>query len=228
MSRRIAILPVIAAGLAVTTPAQAATLAGDQACYQEREPVNVVGTGFTPNGSVNFSRDNQAFGTLAADAAGTVRGAGSAPLISPSRQRNFTLEARDATNPAVFATIAPLATRFSVDVVPEGGKPSRKRRITARGFTEGKTLYVHVRRRGKGRNLKLGKLKQPCGTKKVRRRIFRRGAKNGVYTVQFDTRRKYTRTAFPKASYRVTIFSTFRRSLASAAFGQGERWVPIR
>jgi len=219
---------MIAAGLALTAPAQAATLVGDQACYHEREPVNVVGTGFTPNGAVNFSRDNQSFGTLAADATGTIRGAGFAPLISPSRQRNFTLEARDAANPAVFATIAPLATRFGVAVVPEGGKPSRRRRISARGFTEGKTLYVHVRRKGKGRNLKLGKLKQPCGTKKVRRRLFRRGAKPGVYRVQFDTRRKYTRRAFPRKAYRVTIFPTFRPSVASAAFTTGERWVRVR
>ena len=228
MSRRFAVLPVIATALAAAASAQAATLAGDKACYQESEPVNVVGTGFTPNGSVNFSRDNQAFGTITAGPTGTVTGAGSAPRISPARERRFTLEARDAANPAIFATITPLATVFSVTVKPQSGNPARKRRIRARGFTRGKSLYVHVRRGGKGRNIKLGRLKSPCGTKRVSKRIFRRKAKTGTYSVQFDTRRKYTRKAFPKVTFRVTIFRVFRPSLASSAFATSERWARVR
>ena len=228
MSRRIAVLPVIAATFAAATPAQAATLVGDQACYRETEAVKFVGTGFTPNGTVNFSRDNQAFGTLTANAAGTIRGDGFAPRISPARERRFTLEARDAANPALVAAINPLASVFDVTVTPEDGKPNRKRRITARGFTEGKTLYVHIRRGGKGKNIKLGRLKRPCGTKKLRKRLFRRSAKTGVYTVQFDARRRYSSKAFPKATYRVTLFPTFGRSVASAVFATGERWVRVR
>lgn len=228
MSRRFAVLPVIATALAAAASAQAATLAGDKACYQESEPVNVVGTGFTPNGVVNFSRDNQAIGPLTADPTGTVRGGGPAPRITPSRERKFVLEARDAANPSIFATINPLATVFDVTVKPQGGNPARKRRISARGFTEGKSLYVHVRRGGKGKNIKLGKLKRPCGTKKLRKRIFKRKAKTGIYTVQFDTRRKYTNKAFPKVTFRVTIFPVSRASLASAAFATGERWVRVR
>ena len=230
MSRRAHTFAIAAVSLTLAAPAQAATLVGDQSCYQENEPVNVTGTGFTPNGVVNFSRDNQSFGTLQADAAGNITGAGAAPRITPALQRAFVLEARDATNPAIAASINPLATRFGVTVSPKGGNPARKRRIKARGFTEGKTLYVHVRRGGKGKNIKLGRLKKPCGTKSVKKRIFKRGAKKGLYTVQFDTRRRYSSKAFPKVTYRVTIFTTFRPSLASGpAFGElGERWVQVR
>ena len=230
VSPRAALLPLAVAAFAAATPAQAATLTGDQACYQENEQVNVVGTGFTPGGSVNFSRDNQAVGPLRADATGTVRGFAFAPRISPALTRRFTLEGRDATNPAIAAAITPLVTRFGVSVKPTGGNPARPRRIKARGFTDGRTLYAHVRRGGRGRNIKLGRLKKPCGTKSVRKRIFRRGTRPGLYRVQFDARRRYSRRAAPRVIYRVTIFRTFANSLASgSAFGvQGERWVLSR
>ena len=230
MTRRIVAASIFATALAAAAPAHAATLIGDQTCYQENEPVNVTGGGFTPNGTVNFSRDNHSFGTLTADAAGNIRGAGAAPRITPMKERRFVLEARDATNPSIAATINPLATLFGVTVRPRSGNPARSRRISARGFTEGTTLYVHVRRRGRGRNIRLGTLKKPCGTKSVRKRIFRRGAPTGTYTVQFDTRRRYRRSASPKVTYRVTIFRTFRASMASrSAFGAlNERWVQVR
>ena len=228
MNRRIASLPVIATAFALAAPAQAATLVGDKACYQEGEPVKMIGTGFTPNGAVNFSRDNQAFGAVMAGPTGAVNVTGAAPRISPARERTFVLEARDAANPAIVARINPLATVFDVSVKPLRGNPARKRRISARGFTAGKTLYVHVRRRGKGRNIRLGKLKQPCGTKKLRKRIFKPKAKTGTYKVQFDTRRKYTSKAFPKVTFNVTIFRIFRPSVASAAFATSERWVRVR
>jgi hypothetical protein len=228
VTRRIALLSVTATAFAAAAPAQAATLVGDQACYQEGEPVKVVGTGFTPNGRVDFSRDNLAASSLIADATGRVQGQIGAPSISPRRERRFSLVATDASNPANVGSITPLATVFDVTVAPLGGNPARRRRITVRGFTEGKTLYVHIRRRGRGRNVRLGRLKRPCGTKRVRKRLFRRGAKTGTYRVQFDTRRRYSSKAFPKATYRVTIFPTFGASDASAAFATGERWVRVR
>lgn len=230
VSPRVVLLPLAVAAFAAGGPAHAATLVGDQGCYQENERVNVVGTGFTPNGSVNFSRDNQAVGALQADGSGTVRGFAFAPRISPALTRRFTLEGRDATNPAIAAAIFPFVTRFGVSVRPTGGNPARVRRIKARGFTDGRTLYAHVRRRGRGRNVRLGRLKKPCGTKSVRKRIFRRGTKPGVYRVQFDARRRYSRRAAPRVIYRVRVFRTFRNSLASgAAFGlQGERWTLSR
>jgi len=228
VTRRIALLSVTATAFAAAAPAQAATLVGDQACYQEGEPVKVVGTGFTPNGRVDFSRDNLAASSLVADATGRVQGQIGAPSISPRRERRFSLVATDAANPANVASLTPLATVFNVTVRPLGGNPARRRRISARGFTEGRTLYVHIRRRGTGRNIRLGRLGRPCGTKRVRKRLFRRGAKTGVYRVQFDTRRRYSRRAFPKVTYRVQIFPVFRSSVASAAFATSERWTRVR
>lgn len=229
MTARTVLLAGFTAALVTAAPAQAATLTTDKACYQERETVRVVGTGFTPGAPVDMSRDNLAFGTLVADATGTIRGGAPAPLISPARQRSFAFAGTDRTNPAITATVARLATIFDVDVVPLRGSPARTRRITARGFTTGRTLYVHVRRKGRGRNIRLGRLKGACGTKKVRKRIFSRRARSGTYTVQFDTRRRYSRRTFPRIVYAVTIFRVFRpRRSAAAAFATGERWVRVR
>lgn len=226
MSLRAATAVAVLGALAATAPAQAATLVGDRACYREGELVRVTGTGYTPNGVVNFSRDNLSFGTVPADAAGNVAAKGPAPQIGSTKQRNFVLEARDATNPGIFATVNPLVTRLEVTVNPRGGNPARKRRIRARGFTRGRTLYVHVGRfsGGKRKNIRLGRLKKPCGTKSVKKRIFRRTAKPGTYRVQFDTRRRYSSRTLPKVTYRVEIFRTFRRSLSSSS-AVGERWV---
>ena len=60
--------------------------------------------------------------------------------------------------------------------------------------------------------------------------IFRRNAKPGSYRVQFDTRRRYSSKTFPKVTYRVEIFRTFRRSLASSSVfgGLAERWALVR
>ena len=113
MSRRAATAAAALAALAVAAPAQAATLVGDQACYQENEPVKVTGSGYTPNGVVNFSRDNLAFGTLTADPAGNIAGTGAAPRIGSTKQRRFLLEARDATNPAIVAHHQPASSPAS-------------------------------------------------------------------------------------------------------------------
>ena len=145
----------------------------------------------------------------------------------PLTQRAFSLEARDATNPANVATITPLATRFRVRVVPVGGNPARRRRIRARGFTEGRTLYMHVR---KGRR----KIRTPGWDGSSGPAAPRSSAasgssgaatKPGVYRVQFDARRRYSRRAFPREVYRVTIFPTFGVSVAGPAFTSGHRWV---
>jgi len=215
------------AAMAAAAPAQAATLFGDQACYQELETMTVTATGFTPNGVVNFSQDNLAFGTPTADAAGNLRAVGPAPRLGATTQRRSLLEARDATNPSIFASINPLVTKFSIRVNPQGGRPSRVRRIRARGFTEGRTLYAHVRRNGRGKNFRLGRLKGPCGVKSVRKRLFRARAKIGVYRVQFDTRRRYSTRVSQRKVFAVTIRRVFKSGGAStSAFA--ERWTPVR
>lgn len=227
MTRRaIAPIALAVAAMAAAAPAQAATLVGDKACYQELERMTVTATGFTPNGVVNFSQDNLAFGTPTADSQGNLRAVGPAPRLGATTQRRSLLEARDATNPSIFASINPLVTKFSLRVSPQGGRPSRVRRIRARGFTEGRTLYAHVRRNGRGKNFRLGRLKRPCGVKSVRKRLFRARAKIGVYRVQFDTRRRYSASVAQRKVFEVTIRRVFKSGASTSAFA--ERWTPVR
>lgn len=217
MKPRTASLALFALGLLAAGPAQAATLATDRGCYAESEKLVVSGTGFTPNAPVSLSLDGAQVLTPTADAAGSIGAEGPAPVIDPSRQRRFSLVATDTTNPALTATVRPLATALDVKVSPSSGRTTRVRKISARGFTTGKTLYLHVRRKGYKRNIRLGKLKSPCGTLSVRKRIFTRKAPAGLYKLQFDASRKYSATTVPRVTFTTIVFRTIvRRSTARA------------
>ncbi len=52
-----------------------------------------------------------------------------------------------------------------------------------------------VKRRGGGpvraRTVRIGRVRGPCWTANVRKRLFRRGTAAGRYRVQFDTFRRY-------------------------------------
>jgi hypothetical protein len=216
---RTALLALFALGLFATGSAQAATLTTDRACYAETEKLEVRGTGFTPGAPVTLSLDGAQVLAPTADATGAIGVTGPAPVIDPSRQRRFTLLATDTTNPALTASVSPLATVLDVTVSPTGGRKTRVRKIVARGFTTGKTLYLHVRRRRYKRNIRLGSLKAPCGTKTVRRRVFTRGAPTGVYKLQFDAKRRYSASTLPRVTFTTIVYRTFvRRSSARAAY----------
>ena len=225
-----------AACLAGATPAGAAVVFGNKPCYQEREPVVFSAFGYSPGGLVDIRRDGLYVGALTAAANGVVIGTLPAPVVDPARVRPFSLVATDRTNPGITAQISPLASLFEVKVRPASGRPDRRRRITARGFTSGTNLYVHIRRRGRGRNVSLGALGQPCGTKSVRKRIFRRGTRRGTYRVQFDTSRSYSATRVPRVVFRVTIIPRVRSSSSRAAMlnpfarppALEERWLRLR
>ena len=182
MKPRTVSLGLLAVGLLAAAPAQAATLTTDrQAVTRRTETVTLTGAGFTPNGAVRLTLDGAQV-ARSRRPRGLDRRRGPAPVIDPSRQRRFSLVATDVTNPALTATATPFATVLDVDVTPDGGSKTRVRKITARGFTRGKTLYLHIRHRRYKRNIRLGALKAPCGTKIVRKRLFSRRAPAGVYT----------------------------------------------
>ena len=217
---------VPAALLLTAAPAGAATLNVDKPCYQEREPVSLSGGPFTPNGLVRVSRDGFVFPTpLLADGAGMVSGRLTAPVIDPADERRFTLVAADGANPALTATATPLASKLSVTVRPGGGRPAVRRRIRARGFTEGGSLYAHIVRGSARRNVRIGALSGSCGRLETRRRIFRKKTKNGTYRVQFDTHRRFMRTTIPRVTFRVRIFTVFRPRTSAAS--ASERWIPL-
>jgi hypothetical protein len=214
-----------AAALILAAPAGAATLTTDKPCYAERTQVTLTGTGYTPGSSVGVLRDNVFQGNLTSTPAGAIGGLLAAPTIAPARERTFNLTAVDGANQANQGSVTPLVTLLDVVVRPSGGHPARRRRITARGFPRGKNLWAHVVRKGRNRNVKIGRLKGACGKLKKRKRIFSRNAKAGTYKVQFDVKKRYRRSTKPRVSFRVSVFRTLRSTSAGAA--SGERWVRI-
>ena len=177
MRRRIAGIAATAAAVALAAPAaaQAATLsvAGNRACYRAGDSLILSGSGYTPGGQVNITLQGRELGTLTADAAGNV----SSPLnignLNGVSKR--TLVASDATNPAVTATTSFLGSALVVGVKPRNGTAGRKLRVSATGFTTGKRLYAHIVRRHYRRNVFIGKLKGPCHTLKLRKRVLGAG-----------------------------------------------------
>jgi hypothetical protein len=205
--RRRAAIAALAAGLTLVAAAsaQAATLtvAGTKSCYRLGDALVVNGTGFTPNGPVSFTLDNRDLGTLAADAAGNI----TAPLQVGTLRgiRARTLIATDATNPANVAQAQFLGSALTVSVRPRNGVAGRLLRLKASGFTTGRRLYAHVLRKGYRRNVFIGRLKGPCRKLSARRRVLPSGLAAGVYTVQFDTKRKYAKKTKVRVRFSVTV-----------------------
>jgi hypothetical protein len=192
---------VVIAAVALAAPAlaSAATLTVDpvRACYLEQDRVFVLAEGYTPNGMVDFTREGNLVESVRTDAVGTFQGNLRLPGLIMG-QRPLTYVATDQADPARTAQVTLLTTAVDVRVTPRNGPPNRLLRIRARGFRGGSTLWAHVRRvkrRGGGpvrtRTVRIGRLRGPCWTANVRKRLFRRGTAAGRYRVQFDTFRRY-------------------------------------
>ncbi|MDQ4048859.1 MAG: hypothetical protein M3131_05685 [Actinomycetota bacterium] len=231
MKLRLTSLTAVAVAL-TASPAHGAVLNANKQCYREgarldptKTDVVAFGGGpFTPGGSVRVTRDGLPLaGLLPVNAAGFVSGLTTPPIIDPALQRTFTLVATDVANPALTGSVTRLVTQLAVNVRPSGGPPSTRRRISARGFTGASTLYAHIRRGRRTRTVRIARISGPCGTARARKRVFGRGAANGVYRVQFDSSRRYSAATFPAVNFRVRIRTIFRRRSASAS--ASERWV---
>ena len=116
-----------------------------------------------------------------------------------------TVTATDAVNPANVGTAQFLGSALAVKVRPKHGNAGARLRIQASGFTTGKRLYAHALRKGYRRNIFIGRLKGKCHTLKARRVVLPASAPFGVYTVQFDTRRRYARKTKVWVKFRVTV-----------------------
>lgn len=224
MKLRTAVLPsLVAVALAAPATAPAATLSVDKDCYGPGEEVAFTGVGFTPNGPVALSVGGQQLGV------GTVNGVGEfevslgAPVIRGKRRTDL-FTATDQTDLSLTANVPVRLTSLNVKVTPANGNPGKAKRVVARGFTEGKVLWAHIRRGKSRRNVKVGKLKGACKTLDVKRKLFSADAKDGLYDVQFDTKRRYSKKTVPQVSFQVVVFHTFKPASASSV---GERWTQI-
>jgi hypothetical protein len=213
--------------LAVPAAAGAATVGARpvKSCYRAGESVFFGGVGFTPNGAVSVTADGSSLGTLAVAANGTF---GSTLRVGQgSGEKVKTYAATDQANPAITAATALRVSALDVSVRPKRGRPGRRVRVKARGFTTGSRLYAHIRRGQRYRkNRRIGRLKGACHKLSARRRFFSSRTKSGVYTVQFDTKRRYSRRTAVRVRFSVTVFRTVR--LSASAASAPERWVRIR
>lgn len=228
------ILTFLALGVLVAAfapSASAATLGFDRSCFRPGTTATLSGTGYTPNGAVAIGRDGAVTTATTADATGAIGVRFTTPSQA-SGSRLYDFNAVDATNTAIIAATQVRITALNVSIRPRSGTPSRLRRIGARGFIGGRTLYSHARRgRGYKVDVRIGRLRGPCAKVSARRRLLRRGTRPGTYRVQFDARRRYRRCSRPSATracvvFRVTVYRTFSPSSASAA-STGERWEQI-
>jgi hypothetical protein len=216
-------LAIVAVALAAPAGAAAqATLAVDEVapCYREQDTVHLIGSGFTQNGPVVFSRDGIPIGDpITSDAAGQLF----PQLILPglvSGQKRLTYVATDQTNTALAAQVTMLVTATDVGLRPQGGAPNRLLTIKARGFFEGSTLYAHIvrtgRHPGRTRNLRIGRVRGSCKQVEARKRLFSKGTDPGRYRVQFDTFRRFKSRRTIESEFIVTVFRTAGTARASA------------
>jgi SAM-dependent methyltransferase len=192
-----------------TASAGAATLATDRSCYGPGDKVGLTGAGFTPDGDVALSVEGRQLGVGRTDAAGGFGLGLTAPQIT-GKQRTDIFTATDQADLGITADAPVRLTALEVKMTPRNSRPGRKRRIRARGFTHGRALWAHIRRGKYRRNIRVGRLKGPCGRLDVRRKILPRNAKVGVYRVQFDAQRRYSRRTKPSVQYLITVFRKLR------------------
>lgn len=232
MKQYLAALPIAALALVAPGAASAATLsvAPAKACYRSAESFTMSGTGFTPSAPVNVAANNATLNgsPLNADPAGSI--SASLKLGQAKGQQTKTLVATDTTNPALTASASLLVSAVSVNVKPNNGAAGRLVRVSARGFTTGKTLYAHISKNGKSKaNFKVAKLKGDCRKGSGKKKLFASDTPSGTYKVQFDTKRKRSSKTEVKSVYTVTIFPMVKGARASAAAAGGRRvaWTPL-
>jgi hypothetical protein len=204
MTRSLAVLAG-AAALALPSAASAAelTVSPQKRCYSAGESVNVLGTGFTPFGSATVTRGGSLVGTLDTDGNGAFNGI--LTLAQNSGRRTKTYIATDDTDSTLTASRQITVSSVRVGLAPASGAPGRILRVTAHGFTTGKTLWAHITRGRSTRHVKIGRLKGACGNLRTRRRLLPRDAAVGVHTIQFDTFRRLNRDQPVRDTYIITV-----------------------
>jgi len=192
-------------------------------CFGTSDRVRLVGTGFTPSGSVNIRRDGKILNRrngkilpIETDSAGRVAVVATVPDLTRAAQTS-TYSAIDRADPARRASVPVRLSDLAVTIKPDDAAADRPRRIRARGFTvRGKALYAHVVRKRMRRTLRVGQLEGGCKTAGGLRRLFGKNAAPGTYRVQFDTFRKYKPARVQRVRFNVTI----RRVTRSGAGGR--------
>lgn len=212
-SRTIAAAFLGLGALCAGADAQASTISVDEPCYLSGGPINATGTGFTPNGPVNYAFDGQLSTSGTADGAGNIAQPLTAPILPRGTiQHTYSLAAQDQTNTALAATTSVTVTERVATVTPHKTRPKRKVKFGIHGMPPGGAIFLHYVFHGKQRYVKkMGTAKAPCGTLTVRRRFFPvNRPRVGTWTFQFDTKRHYSKSTQPQIRGPVRILNTFK------------------
>jgi hypothetical protein len=226
MKRRLTVLALAATAFAAPATASAATLEVVPAlpCYGSGHSVNLLGAGFTPNltSGIAVTKDGAEIGRLSTDATGAFNGA--LRLGQRNGRRTSTYVATDTANPTLTASTQITVSEADVGLRPRSGAPGRRVRIKAVGFTAGSNrLYAHVTRGRSTRNLRIGRLRGACKSLTARRRLLPNNAPVGVYTVQFDSFRRYKERRAQSVGFTITV----RRVVRPAAAASAASWTRI-
>jgi hypothetical protein len=202
----------LAAAAALPASAMAAALTTDRTCYTRNQTVRVAGTGFTPGVRHPVTLDGRPFGGLTAGADGRVDGYFAAPRPLPRRtsRRVVRLGVTDGSDPGIAATAVFKVVHTDVQIIPKQVTPGLVN-YAALGFTSGRDLYIHYLLRGRHqRTVKLGRLSGECNSLRVRARMFLfRPVKPGVWTLVFDTSRRYSAGSRPSFSFDAPVTLPF-------------------
>jgi hypothetical protein len=228
---KIRVVATIAAvmGLAIVPASALAapSLRLNKACYGALDTLVLTGAGYVPGSQVTLTiSGQQAAGTRTIDAAGGFTYSTPTPQVTTNTRLDL-LEVKQADNPAFGARVQAKFARTKVALSPLRSRPGKRSRIRAAGFTLGpRTLRAHIKRTGRYKNLRIGRLKGACGTIKTKKRLFKRSSPTGVYRVIFDTARRYSANTPQQAGYLFTIFRTLVPSSASGGLlsTTAERW----
>jgi hypothetical protein len=204
MTRPLAVA-VAVASLAAPAAAQAASLTTEPAkpCYRSAETISFLGSGFTPLGTANLTRDGVFVSPIPTDATGQFNASLKLQQDQGTQIRTYT--ATDANNPSLSASVPVTVSAVGVGLSPRTGSVSRRFRIRARGFTTGDTLWAHIVHRRSKRLVKVGALTGACHNLRARMRLLTQNARVGRHRIQFDTFRKYKRDRAVKTTYTIRV-----------------------
>jgi hypothetical protein len=202
-SYRPAIGAAVCALAVSASPAHAAQIQSDRACYLDGRPVTITGSGFTPRAPYTVTLDGQPVpqATGAADGMGAIMGTFTLHLSALGANVGYHTYTLGVQQPTASASTQFTLTRFSASFTPARGDPDRLRvRFHVLGFgldpaAPNPPVYVHYIRPG-GRLRKtvlLGRAMGPCGAirRTRKRRLFPFHPGRGTWRLQFDTRRAF-------------------------------------
>ena len=180
----------------ITSPASAQQLGIEplKPCYvaaqpDQREPINIVGQGFTPYSPVDVIIDDVHQTTAQALIDGKVTGTWPAPFVE-SGEREFTLRLAEQGSPTNIASVTSRVTSFTVEQSPKRARTTQKVRFKGRGFMKpNEPVYAHYVFGGRSlKTVKIGLPTGSCGTFNVRRKQFpfKKRPRVGTWTIQFD------------------------------------------